>query len=91
MDASTILLPLHNIQLPFVSAWTLLIGHREENPTYKVLGDDVLAWLFIWSEEQMIVYSHVSADALPPIVYSLFKIQNGFTFPVLTYAGPLGK
>jgi len=35
-------------------ALTLLIGHQEEYPACKILSDEVLVWLSIWSEVQMI-------------------------------------
>jgi len=36
------------------SALMLLVGHQEEHPACKKLTDEVLAWLSIWSEVQMI-------------------------------------
>ena len=36
------------------SALTLLVGRQEEHPAYKKYGDEVLAWLSVWSELQMI-------------------------------------
>jgi len=36
------------------SALTLLVGHQEEHPACKKLNDDMLAWLSVWSEVQMI-------------------------------------
>jgi len=36
------------------SALTLLVGRQEEHPACKKLSDDVLAWLSVWSEVQMI-------------------------------------
>jgi len=36
------------------SALTLLVGHQEEHPACKKLSDEVLAWLCVWSEVQMI-------------------------------------
>ena len=35
-------------------ALTLLVGHQQEHPAYKNLSDEVLAWLSVWSEVQMI-------------------------------------
>jgi len=44
--------------VPFIpiafSALTLLVGRQEEHPACKKLSDDVLAWLSVWSEVQMI-------------------------------------
>jgi len=36
------------------SAMTMLVGHQEEHPAYKILSDEVLAWLSACSEVQMI-------------------------------------
>jgi len=36
------------------SALTLLVGHQEKHPACKKLSDEVLAWLSVWSEVQMI-------------------------------------
>jgi len=36
------------------SALTLLVERQEEHPAYKKLTDDVLAWLSVWSEVQVI-------------------------------------
>jgi len=36
------------------SALTLLVGHQEEHLALKKLSDEVLAWLSVWSEVQMI-------------------------------------
>jgi len=36
------------------NALTLLVGRHEEHLVCKKLSDDVLAWLSLWSEIQMI-------------------------------------
>jgi len=36
------------------SALILLVGHQEEHLACKKLSDEVLAWLSVWSEVQMI-------------------------------------
>jgi len=36
------------------SALTLLVGSQEEHPACKKLSDELLAWLSVWSEVQMI-------------------------------------
>jgi len=36
------------------SALTLCVGHQEEHPSSKKMSDEVLAWLSVWSEVQMI-------------------------------------
>jgi len=35
-------------------ALTLLVGRREEHPACKKMSGEVLAWLSVWSEVQMI-------------------------------------
>jgi len=37
-----------------VSALTLLAGRQEEHPACKNLSDDVLVWLSVWSEVQIV-------------------------------------
>jgi len=36
------------------SALTLLVEHQEEHQACKKLSDEVLTWLSVWSEVQMI-------------------------------------
>jgi len=36
------------------SALTLLFGQQEEHPACKKMSDEVLAWLSVWSEVQVI-------------------------------------
>jgi len=36
------------------SAFSLLVGHQEEHPACKKLSDEVLTWLSVCSEVQMI-------------------------------------
>ena len=36
------------------SALTLLVGRQEEHPVCKKLSHEVLAWLSVWREVQMI-------------------------------------
>jgi len=36
------------------SALTVLVWHQKEHPVGKKLSDEVLAWLSVWSEVQMI-------------------------------------
>jgi len=36
------------------SALRLLVGHQEEHPTCKKSSDEVLAWLSVWGQVQMI-------------------------------------
>ena len=37
---------------PF-STLTLLVGHQEERPACKKLSDEVLTWLSLWDEVQV--------------------------------------
>jgi len=50
-DVFTRLLNLSNIAF---SALILLAGHQEEHPVCKILNDEVLMWLSVWSDVQMI-------------------------------------
>jgi len=36
------------------SALTLFFGHQEQHLACKKLSDEVLAWLSVWSEVQMV-------------------------------------
>jgi len=49
-----ILVDLVDKFLSLLSVLTLLVGCQEEHPACKELSDEVLAWLFVWSEVQMI-------------------------------------
>ena len=42
------------LKLIAVSALTLLVGRQEGYPACKTLSDEVLAWLSVWIEMQMI-------------------------------------
>jgi len=39
------------------SALTLLVGRQEGHPACKKLSGGVLAWLFVWSEVQICIWS----------------------------------
>ena len=56
--------------------------------TVKKLTDEVLLWLSVWSIVQMIC---IWSSYCHPIISCFIKIQNGFTFLVLTYSGCPGK
>ena len=63
---------------PF-SALTLLVGQQEGHPACKKLSVEVLAWLSVWSEVQMIcIWS--SWCHCYPIISCSSKIQNGLPF-----------
>jgi len=42
----------------YVSALTLLLGCQEEHPACKKFGDEMLEWIFVWSEVQIICWCH---------------------------------
>jgi len=72
------------------TALTLLVGRQEEHLVCKKLSDEVLAWLSVWSEVQMIcIWS--SWCHCHPIISCFIKIQIGLTFLVLAYTGCPGK
>jgi len=67
-------------------ALTLLVGHQEEHLAHKNLSDEVLVWLSVWSEVQMVcIWS--SWCHCHPIISCFIKIQNGSAFLVLAYPG----
>jgi len=43
----------HTVLNVAFSALTLLVRHQEEHPACKKLSDEVLVWLSVWSEVQM--------------------------------------
>jgi len=47
------------------SALTLLVRRQEGHPVCKNLSDEVLAWLSVCSEVQMIAYGPADAAATP--------------------------
>jgi len=59
-------------------------GHQEEHPVCKKLSDEVLAWLSVWSEVQMMC-TLSSGCQCHSIVSCFTKIQNGSTFLVPAY------
>jgi len=60
------------------SALTLLVGRQEWHPVCKMSGE-VLAWLSVWSEVQMICISS-SWCHCHLIISCSSKIQNGLPF-----------
>ena len=73
------------------SALTMLVGRQEKHSVCKkLLNDEVLAWLSVWDEVQMICiwsgWCHWH-----PIISCLVKIQIGLTLLVLAYPGCSGK
>ena len=75
---------LHNISA--FSVFTLLVGCQEEHPACEKLSDEVLAWLSVWSEMQMICMWSSWCYCHPFI-----KIQIGLTFLAPVYPGCTGK
>jgi len=47
------------------SALTLLVGQQEGHPACKKLNCEVLAWLSVWSDLQMICIRPADATATP--------------------------
>jgi len=72
------------------SALTLSVGCQEEYPVCKKMSGEVLAWLSVCSEMQMI-YIWSSWCHCHPIIFCFIKIQNGFTFLVPAYQVVLEK
>jgi len=69
---------------------TLLVGCQEMHPACKKLSDEVLVWLSVWSEVQMIcIWSRWYHGH--PIIACFIKIQIGLTFLVPSYSGCPGK
>jgi len=72
------------------SALTLFVGREEEHPACTKLSDEVLTWLSVWSEVQMICMRSIGFQCR--LIISCFvKIQIGSTFMVLAYPGCHGK
>jgi len=69
---------------------TLLVGHHKEYLACKKLSDDMLAWISVWSEVQVIcIWS--SWCHCHPIICCFIKIQIGLTFLVPAYPRCPGK
>jgi len=69
-----------NVHVAF-SALTLLAGRQEEHPTCRKLSDEVLAWISVCSQVQIIcIWS--SWCHCHPIISCFIKITNGLTFLV---------
>jgi len=64
----------------------LLVGRQEGHPACKKLSGEVLAWLPVWSEVQM-----VEQMSLPPHRLLLQQNPEWFTFLVAIYPGCPGK
>jgi len=72
------------------SALTLLVGYNPKSVRPANPNDEVLAWLAVWSEVQMIcIWS--SWCHCHPIISCFIKFQNGFTFLMPAYTCYPGK
>jgi len=72
------------------STLALSVGNQEEQPACKILSGEVLAWLSVSSEVQMIcIWS--SGCHCHPIISCSSKIQTSSTFLVLAYSGCPGE
>jgi len=60
----------------------LLVGWQEEYSACKKLTDEVLVWLSVWSEVQMICVLLMPCHS---IIFCFSKTQNGLTFLVPAY------
>jgi len=74
------------------SALTLLVGHQEEHLACKKLSDEVLVWLPVWSEVQVVCIWSSCCHCIPKPNHLLLHLtQTGFTFLVPAYPGRHGK
>jgi len=79
----------HSLMVAF-SALTLLVSHQEEHPACKKLSDEVLTWLSVWSEMQVIcIWS--SWCHRHPVISRFITIQISLIFLVPAYQGCHGK
>jgi len=61
------------------SALTLLVGQQEGHPTCKKLSGGMLAWLCVWSEVQICIWSsscHCHLLSLAPVNPHLFYLSG---------------
>ena len=72
-------------------ALTPLVGHQEEHLACKQLNDEVLAWLSVWSEVQMICVWSMCWCSCHPVISCFIKIHISLTFlvPVVLEKRPL--
>jgi len=71
------------------SALTLLVGRQEGHPARKNLSDEVLAWLSVWSEVQMICIWSGRCHCHP--IISASENPEWFILLVPAYPGSPGK
>ena len=76
------------------SALTLLVGRQEGHPACKKLSSEVLAWLYVWSEEQTHIWPswcHCHSLSLAPVKSRLvLPLWYWFTW-VVPEKGPLNR
>jgi len=65
-------------------------GIRKSIPPVKNLSDEVLVWLSVWNEVQIICI-WFSGCHCHPIISCFIKIQAGLTLQMLAYPGSPGK
>ena len=68
------------------SALTLLVGRHEEHPACKKLSHDVLAWLSVWNEVQMICMWPICMLLPPHLLLLHYKSRMVFSERKLTFA-----
>ena len=73
-----------------ISALTLLAECQEGHRACKKLSDEVLAWLSVWNEVQMICIWSIWCHCYP-IISCFIKIQIGLTFLMPAYQVVLEK
>jgi len=62
------------------SALMLLVGRQEGHPACKKLSGEVLLWLTVWFEVQMICIYGPAVTTATPLSLCSSKIQNGLPF-----------
>ena len=72
------------------SALTLFVGRQEEHPACKKMSDEMVVWLYVWSEVKMI-YIWFSWCHCHITISCFIKTQNGFSFLLLACQGWPGK
>jgi len=81
------LIDLISILFSFVfCVLTVLVGRQEEDPADKTLRDEVLAWLSVCNEVQ-IIWVRSTRCQWHPIMSCVIKIRTGLTFLVPAYLG----
>ena len=66
------------IKLLLFAFLSALVGRQEERPACKNLSDEVLAWLSVWNEYQIICIFMVQLMPLPPVISCFSKNSDWF-------------